>query len=407
MIFSTTTIVLSTLSVLLLLQSAPLDALTIKNVKLLKPAANKAINLNSLTPPRSGHVTFRSDSGDDLYLFGGYVEEVEKGDGGEKVSRYVKNDLWRWDNEKLEWHIICDENGSDVPGPRLASAAAVVNGRPTLFGGWDPQEAGTGGIILDTVHQLDLSTMKWNFLKDVRIPDGPTSRHVALTLPCKSEKQKQSVLIHNHRCIDHVLLFEHAENSNKYRFRKQKTSGSPPSSRGLHVAALLQDQKHVVLFGGAAQDGNMSNEVFVLNIDSWIWQKIQVKNDDPTPTPRAGACLCTLSDDSVMLFGGAEKSNKGGLNARADLWELKLDLFAGTGSWSLVLGDNDDDSADCDLPPPRNAATLCEVDPPPALLEAQDKDDFTGRYFILQGGWAPFIKTWAETFFLRLEMGDD
>jgi len=113
------------------------------------------------------------------------------------------------------------------------------------------------------------------------------------------------------------------------------------------------------------------------------------------------------SEDSVLLFGGADRSNEGGLNARADLWELKLDCAAGTASWALVL-DDDGDSADCGLPPSRNAATFCEVNPPPLLLESsQANDGDPVRYFVLQGGWSPFRKTWAETAFLRVEIGDD
>ena len=69
-------------------------------------------------PPRSGHVAFRSKEGDN-YIFGGYVEA----DG----DRYATNDLWRWDDTAIDW-ILCDSQ-HNVPGPRLVSAAAVVDDR--------------------------------------------------------------------------------------------------------------------------------------------------------------------------------------------------------------------------------------------------------------------------------------
>jgi hypothetical protein len=111
----------------------------------------------SMTPPRSGHVTFRtnpsantgtstdtstdSDSqGKINYIFGGYAEETSGGDNGTgtgtgsstgNVVRYATNDLWRWDDEAVEWNK-CEQSG-DVPGPRLVSAAALVDGRYVLM----------------------------------------------------------------------------------------------------------------------------------------------------------------------------------------------------------------------------------------------------------------------------------
>jgi molybdopterin biosynthesis enzyme MoaB len=63
-----------------------------------------------------------------------------------------------------------------------------------MFGGWDPEFAGTGGVILDTVHELDLTNggtgTSWKKL-DVTMPGGKTSRHVAVTIP-----GTQTILIH-------------------------------------------------------------------------------------------------------------------------------------------------------------------------------------------------------------------
>jgi hypothetical protein len=289
--------------------------------------------------------------------------------------------------------------------------------RPTLFGGWDPQNVGTGGTILDKVHQLHLSTMEWTTLGS-SIPDGPTSRHIALTLPSGNE-----ALVHNHRCTDHVLIFKDGT------FRKQPTTGMSPSSRGLHAATILNNS-NMILFGGAAQNGQMSNEVFVLNLHKWKWTRIDVDVDQnsPFPTPRAAPCLTSVSDNCVIMFGGAEATEQG-LNPRADLWALTFDndnnddvnddetndTGISKASWSLLL---DDESG----PPPRNAATLSEIDPPPIDMipksthttsrSTDDNDNadtdhdnsFIKKYFVLQGGWAPFRKTWSETTLLCVEV---
>ena len=92
-----------------------------------------------------------------------------------------------------------------------------------MGGGWDPQTTGTGGILLEDVHQYDAGTNKWTQLS-CKLPDGPTSRHVAVTIHSKNP-EKCRIVLHTHRCTDHALVFDGAS------FRKQPVSGDIPSSR--------------------------------------------------------------------------------------------------------------------------------------------------------------------------------
>ena len=51
------------------------------------------------------------------------------------------------------------------------------------------------------------------------------------------------------------------------------SAGAAPSFHGLHCAAPLMTRDGaiaaVVVFGGAAQDGQMSDEAFALDVASW------------------------------------------------------------------------------------------------------------------------------------------
>ena len=196
-----------------------------------------------IAPKRSGHASFGIL--DQHYVFGGYVEEEE----GPK--RYVVNDLWNWKGNS--WKQL--EPSGDVPGPRLVSAAAILNDKAYLFGGWDPQTEGTGGVILDDVWELNLKTLAWKRIGE-SFPDGPCSRHVAVAIGDR-------ILIHNHRCVDYVYLFDPITQS----FIKQPTSGTCPSPRGLHAAVTVDDST-LVFFGGAAQTGTMSTETFALDVEN-------------------------------------------------------------------------------------------------------------------------------------------
>ena len=344
-------------------------------------------SLQKITPPRSGHVSFttKSEKSNNVYTFGGYVEE-------EAINRYASNDLWTLSSNG--W-VEIDQYG-DVPNVRLASACAAMNNKAFLFGGWDPQKVGTGGVILDSIHEFDMDANNWTYKCD--FPDGPTSRHVAISLP-----HKQQILIHNHRCIDHVLLYDIKDN----KVIKQAISGDVPSSRGLHVACLLDDQT-IVLFGGAAQNGQMSNEVFILNIDTWAWDKIDLASDC-SPAPRASPCMCVVNEDTLILYGGAEYvSNNDGSNmlyGHADTWSLCINKQNKSAQWELLIPEDENN----EIPPGRNAATLSQTSKETILEMIQDdvdnEFDDDAFYYILHGGWKPFQKTFNDMFVLKVTKG--
>ena len=374
------------------------------------------INLQSLDssspgqiqPPRSGANTV--SCGGKILTFAGYAEEIDAATSA--VERYVVNDLWefeRYQDETSEWgwkQRIADGHDKKSPGPRLAFAMTSLpsSSKAFVLGGWDPQVPGTGGIILDDVAMLNSDSLTWSTNPTDKegklsvIPDGPTSRHVAVAI------SDDTIIVHNHRCVDHVLLMKTLdEEQNKVQWIRQKTSGEAPSSRGLHCAAAISspssDGTNMCIFGGAAQNGLMSNEAFVLDTSSWKWTKIDCGEN--APLPRAGACLCALDDNSVLLFGGATPT-EGGLLGLNDVWVLHVDdLNTGKGRWECLIEHQSVDSdSSSTLPPGRNAATLTEIDAKKMLPgKAADECD---KCYLLQGGWAPFKKTYNDVFVLRI-----
>jgi hypothetical protein len=132
-------------------------------INLLSPTAGIA-SPGRIEPPRSGSVSFATGD-DELFTFGGYAE-IESA-AGTPPDRFVVNDLWKFvtyqeSSSAWGWTKI-DQNNGFIPGPRLATAMAVLPSQKSavLLGGWDPQEPGTGGVILDDVSLLDVGTLKW------------------------------------------------------------------------------------------------------------------------------------------------------------------------------------------------------------------------------------------------------
>ena len=189
------------------------------------------------SPPRSGP-TASADQAGNVWLFGGYAEPEGK-------PRHVVNDLLRYDGsgwQQLQEPIDVTLKGGRVrdnrPGPRLATASCVVGDEMLVFGGWDPQTPGTGGVILDDVWSLSLAKQTWRRLA-APMPGGPASRHVVCNVG-------GTVILHTFRCLDSVLVWDAASET----LKEQPTSGTPPSSRGLHVAAAA-DGHTLVVFGSA------------------------------------------------------------------------------------------------------------------------------------------------------------
>ena len=350
------------------------------------PTARWAGSTSALTPPRSGHAAATDKKGD-TYLFGGYAEYS----GGK--PRDVVNDLWRYSNGA--WECIeppTPRTDSTRPGPRLVSACAVVDDELLLFGGWDPETAGTGGKILDDVWALDLTKQTWS--QCAPMPNGPVSRHVAANVG-------GSVVVHTFRCGQSVLVWD----KKSRKLIEQPTTGTPPSSRGLHSGAALGEHT-LILFGGAAKDGMMSDETFALDTKSWAWETLGQSSSSSSsgmggvinsllgrgtgggitaPSPRAGSCASSI-DGGVVVCCGAESVPGGGLNPRSDVWALLADEadVKGTAEWVRLI---DDDEG----PASRNAASLVPV----------GKDTL-----LLTGGWRPFVETYDDSFLLHLTTGD-
>ena len=378
------------LSVLLLLIALwPLDLCFADAFRIDAKWTDLSRQVEAPSPPRSGHVAFASS--DEPYspqIFGGYAEEKDGATG--EITRYATNDMWKWCGYDKGWSKVDYGKENVMPQPRLAAAMCLVNDRPVLFGGWDPQTPGTGGVILDILEEFDVKRKAWNRIEGVHIPDGPTSRHVALSLP------DGNALIHNHRCTDHVLIYSGSD------FLKQPVTGQAPSSRGLHAATMAGS--NALIFGGAEQSGTMNNETFVLDTHTWEWKKIQTENTDCAPCPRAAPCLVTINDSCVLLFGGAE-ATASGLNPRGDLWVLHFDAVGGTGRWELLIEDDGGGTSTFEgCPPPRNAATLSEIEQLEEAWNEPSQEGEVRKCFVLQGGWHPFVRTYNDNFVLSISL---
>ena len=183
----------------------------------------------------------------------------------------------------------------------------------------------------------------------------------------------------------------------------------------------------MVVFGGAHQNGTMSNEVFLLNTLTWEWTPVEFPTTTATtssvtqePHVRAAPNLVAFNETCVILYGGA-KATEQGLEPLSDVWALYLNRFSGEGKWEELIsntrsveesttggGNVDGDHGPATvMPPGRNAATLTEIhaEIPMGQEEEEQSSESSSsmdrrKLYLLHGGWAPFRKTFLDDFVL-------
>jgi hypothetical protein len=167
----------------------------------------------------------------------------------------------------------------------------------------------------------------------------------------------------------------------------------------------LPGTSKLVLFGGAAQSGEMSNEVFVLDTDTWAWEDCtcpRSEDSNAVPSPRASPCFVALDEKSCILFGGASRTDEGGLHGCSDTWLLELvesenNDGTTTTKWTQLVEDKSTQA-----PPGRNAATLTPLLSKSLVKEGENDGNDKSQYFLLSGGWYPFRTTYGDNFVLKV-----
>jgi len=169
------------------------------------------------------------------------------------------------------------------------------------------------------------------------------------------------------------------------------------------------------MFGGAAQDGTMSDEIFLLDTNTWTWTRLHCGSSryHPHPTARTSSCLVTLDHDCVLLFGGVQRVDSD-LVPRGDVWLLNVREK----QWKRLWPDCHDDkngnnkekpNSNMVRPPPRNAATLSEIfNYEPLQLHFADgvsttnATTITTKSCLLTGGWHYAQETWDDCYILHV-----
>uniref|UniRef100_A0A8B9TPR6 F-box protein 42 n=1 Tax=Anas platyrhynchos TaxID=8839 RepID=A0A8B9TPR6_ANAPL len=112
------------------------------------------------------------------------------------------------------------------------------------------------------------------------------------------------------------------------------TTHGPPPMAG-HSSCVIEDK--MIVFGGSLGSRQMSNDVWVLDLEQWAWSKPNISG--PSPHPRGGQSQIVIDDETILILGGC-----GGPNALfKDAWLLHM--HANPWTWQPLKVENEDHGA--------------------------------------------------------------
>ncbi|NWU87491.1 FBX42 protein, partial [Onychorhynchus coronatus] len=188
------------------------------------------------------------------------------------------NDLWRLDLNSKEW--IRPLASGSYPSPKAGATLVVYKDLLVLFGGWtrpSPYPLHQPERFFDEIHTYSPSKNWWN-------------------------------------CI--------------------MTTHGPPPMAG-HSSCVIEDK--MIVFGGSLGSRQMSNDVWVLDLEQWAWSKPNISG--PSPHPRGGQSQIVIDNKTILILGGC-----GGPNALfKDAWLLHMQ--ANPWTWQPLKVENEDHGA--------------------------------------------------------------
>ena len=266
-------------------------------------------NLLKVTAPVAGHCSAKVNS--DVFAFGGLLP------GGCTSQIRVFRDS--------KWQVLAPKHGS--PTERMYAASAAVDNEILMCGGWDPGDAGSGGVFFDDMWVFSPTDNQWRELTQ-RLPDGPASRHTLLSIG------NSTVLIHTFSCNDHVLLYNHETET----VERLTTTGPSPERLSMMSASWHPEAMTVVFSGGADKSRRMSTDVFLLDLRAWSWSKSRCSTpteDKPLSFASASAVALPPTEHNIrqLVFGGGTVAASGELCSSNALWIVDVNVAKRTHVW--------------------------------------------------------------------------
>lgn len=239
------------------------------------------------------------------------------------------------------WNAVCGPQvggGGGSPGGCFGHTAVLHGREMYVFGG-----RGDEGMNSD-VWCFDLDTKEWIQYaapvgRDVEWPAGRSGHAAVATENCmfvlSGERQRG-------HCLPDMWSFDF--NSKTWRLESASLPFEPRKGHTLHYLRSVDTAKRsrhsmLVVFGGSLNDGSMSNDVYLYNLESRQWKKLRAQGD--VPLPRAFHVSHLIEQTAKLLvFGGRTAAMSSTIVQEEQQDDSYLNdlliLDVSTGVWSRV-----------------------------------------------------------------------
>ncbi|EFJ21745.1 hypothetical protein SELMODRAFT_52725, partial [Selaginella moellendorffii] len=231
---------------------------------------------------RWGHTLTAVNNGKRLFLFGGY-------------GKIETSHVHVFDSVTKSWSKPFLKG--TLPAPRDSHTCTAAGSKLFVFGGTD------GTTPLNELYVLDTTTYTWT--KPDTSGDIPAARegHSAALVGddlyvfggCGKKKQGQAQEVY----YDDL----YALSTTSCVWRKVLTSGPRPCSRDSHSMSCFGNK--LVLFGGEDVLNTYLADIYILDVGSLEWSRLETRG--VKPAPRAGHAAERIGDNLIIFGGFADK----------------------------------------------------------------------------------------------------
>ena len=245
-----------------------------------------------------------------LYIFGG--KDITEG----KLSDIMRIDLIS--ENAPTWEAMIPSNGVDLE-PLAYHTGTLVGSEYFIIGG--------NNVFLRQSSFIYIYDLEENSLEKIKIEKNDDSICYFSMHTANYYDKKSEIILFGGYSNGNMLnnIFTYNIQTNEFKVQKEDEDAIRPDPRIGHGAFLINDNLYI--FGGSLQDGNLLNDLWKLDLNNYIWEKIleNNKNDENdliTPSPRSGhsIILSNIDKNTVFIFGG----KVGNFQESNDLWSYDI-----------------------------------------------------------------------------------
>jgi hypothetical protein len=301
-----------------------------------------------VAPPRRGDMAFAVDPATQrTYMFFG--DRAEPMNCGPAASDFM-DDGWMFDATTNRWSSLPVNGTAPLKRARASAVWDKMRNRFIMFGG--RYRAGTMGnyTFLKDVWAYDPANGTWTELFAQDAAGGPSGRMNTTVL---ADPDRDRIIVHAGGTTNFTAFtvdsetwaFSLADNT----WSQIGTTGTLPTARIFHMAALDRMRGRLFVFGGAGEDAFTATEFFrdlwYLDFANDTWTQVPISGEWPTGRIK-GVMEYDEGRDQLVLFAGHDDTSLGNTN---DVWTLDLANL----TWMLrKQGDtfNNPPAGFCDFP---------------------------------------------------------